>query len=159
MLKVSTIDLAKRSDRTGDGMFQVCSIEIDDGSGRALRTGGAARFMVSIDSNETVHNNAHATMRLVVRDKMDRIVTSLGNEATGEEIVLQPGRTQALCHLEKLPLVPGSYLLDFAIRTNGVLHDKLFGAASFDVMAGDFHGVGKGEHIGFFHLEQRWALA
>lgn len=158
MSKVSTVDLAKRSDRTGDGLFQVCSIKIDDGFGRALRTGSPARFIVSIDSKKAVHNIAHAAMRLVVRDKMDRIVTSLGNEVTGQEIVLQEGRTQAVCHLEKLPLVPGSYLLDFAVRTNGTLHDKLFCAATFDILAGDFHGVGKGEHLGLFHLEQQWTL-
>jgi hypothetical protein len=45
-----------------------------------------------------------------------------------------------------------------SLRVRGELCDKVFGAATFEVLPGDFFGSGRSEHIGFVHVEHDWSV-
>jgi lipopolysaccharide transport system ATP-binding protein len=148
--------IADRTDRTGEGRFRVQSIRIDDGLGRPLRTGGSAQFAVTLSGDIADYMPVQPSLRLGIRDNRERLIAMLANELTGDALELHDNMRQLTCRIDKLPLVPGSYIIDFALRVRGALQDKMFLAGSFDVLSGHFFDAGRAEHAGVVHLEQRW---
>lgn len=147
-----------RTDRTGAGTITVANLSFADGNGHPIMTGQAARFEVALRLHESLPQDCSLMIRIVIRDHMDRILALLSNELTGQTLMLRD-RTIFQCRMDKIPLVPGQYLVDVSVWSNGVLEDKVFRAASFDVLPGDFHGGGKTVHIGSIHLGQSWEVA
>jgi lipopolysaccharide transport system ATP-binding protein len=154
--RLKTTPLAARTDRTGDGTCRLTAIAVDDGSGRPPRTGSPMQVAVTISTNGGSPNGHSLALRIPVRDSMDRLVTVLGNDLSGETLQARPGHSTLVCRLDRLPLTPGAYALDAALRCNGTLADKVFGAAQFDVLPGDFFGSGKTEQVGMLHVPHRW---
>jgi len=149
--------LDARTDRTGEGAFQVTAVVVGAGEIRPAMTGGPVTFRVeSVCRRARRPSEVQVMVRLAIRDHLDRVLTLLSNELTGEDLPM-PGETASFaCTIDRLPLVPGRYMIDVALWVNGLLQDKMFRASSFDVLPGDFYGAGRATHVGSFHIAQRW---
>ncbi len=148
--------IASREDRTGDGALRCCALQIDDGSGLPPRTGGTIAFGLELRGTETFKPIGSVGVRIAIRDDMDRIVTMLGNDEAGVEILAAGPTLSVTCTNDRLPLVPGQYVVDIAVRTGSILHDKIFRAATFQVMPGPYFVSSRQEQVGVFHMDQAW---
>lgn len=148
--------LELRADRTGNGSIKVSSMIINGNDGVSVHTGGKAIISLSLLSYNNKNIGKTLVCKIAIKDNLDRVVTYLSNELTGNILVLNP-ETKVYCLIEEISLVPGVYVLDVAIYSSGVLCDKLKKAASLIVNPGDFHGAGKSIHNGVFHTKQEWA--
>ncbi len=90
---------------------------------------------------------------------MERVVTVLANELTGHMLSNELTSAHIVCRVERLPIMPGTYTVDLSLRARGELQDKVFQAATFEVLPGDYFGSGKNEHIGFIHIQHDWSVA
>jgi lipopolysaccharide transport system ATP-binding protein len=152
----STQSLADRKDRAGEGTCRVLSIAIHDGAGMPAKTGGAAEFILDLGGLLSDGDVPQLDVRIGIRDRSERVITMLGNAGAGQPIEASKTGAQVVCRIPRMPLVPGTYLVDIAVRVRGVLEDKVWRAASFDVLSGNFSECGRNEHAGFFHVEQAW---
>jgi len=150
--------LEHRSDRSGEGNLRLVSLGVDDGAGGPPRTGAPALLRVAIRGETVGNKSLNLSIRVPLRDQMDRLVTFLSNELTNDELVFANGHraVELTCHIEKLPLVPGLYVADIALWSNGKTEDKIMRAYSFEVGAGDYFGFGRGIQIGCFQMSQAW---
>jgi lipopolysaccharide transport system ATP-binding protein len=151
-----TTDVAGRQDREGAGECRIVRFGIAGPGGRPLMTGAPALIEVGVSSERVLQPSDHLVFNVVIRDHMDRMLTLLTNELTGE-ILATSGREAAFeCEVAKLPLVPGRYSLDVSVWLRGTRQDRVMRAAAFEVLGGDFFGAGKAIHIGSFHVGQTW---
>src|SRR5262249_16696618 len=150
--------LSERTHRTGAGRLRVAAIDVHDGRGRPLRTGAPASIVLTLSGPELGATDPHPMLRVGISDSMERMLCMLANELTGTVLEVNHEQPRIACHIERLPLVPGRYLINFALRASGVLQDKMFRAAAIDVLPGDFFSAGSAEHSGVFHLPQDWRV-
>ena len=150
----SKASLLERTDRQGLGKTRAKSFEVCDEQGRsAVRTGDRVTFRVVLESQQ---DGGIAEMRLFVVDTLEKPLTMLANENTGDTIRLTRGDNILECSIPSLSLVPGTYLLSFALRVDGQLQDKLNRVHSFDVYPGNFFVKTNNEHAGVMHVPHSW---
>jgi lipopolysaccharide transport system ATP-binding protein len=157
--EAGTASLAERVDRSGEGGFRISSVAVNPEDQGVVSTGSKVRFNVTVSRHADDRTAPKLLVRLALRDHMDRLVALLSNELTGEDLAAGSRTTTFTCHVDRMSLVPGTYLLDMSLWLNDVLQDKIFRAASFDVSAGDFHGAGRPLHVGILHIDQRWTVS
>jgi len=150
--------LSGRVDRSGEGRIKVTLIDTNDGAGRPPRTGAPLHIRMRVEGEFRRGNDEALSVRIAIRDSMERVVTVFSNEFVGVDL-RSDGSSWIVCSVDELPIVPGGYYLDFSLRVNGLLEDKVFRAASLEIVSGDFFGSGKSEHLGFFHVKQQWSTA
>jgi lipopolysaccharide transport system ATP-binding protein len=151
-------NLDDRLDRSGVGDCRFIALEIKGRNGPP-QTGGAIEFVASIAGLEQQMANSSFSLRIAIRDSMERVVTVLANELTGEHLEASPASCRIVCSIDRLPIMPGNYIVDLSLRARGELQDKVFHAAAFEVLPGDFFGAGKSEHIGVAHIQHKWSVA
>ena len=150
--------LQDRTDRSGEGRCRFAHLTINPDHAGIVATGGPLVFRMALAAREGFDSGgAKPILRLALRDQTDRLIAFLSNELTNQELLLRQSTQFFSCTIDRLPLVPGSYILDVSLWMNDVLQDKIFRAISFDVTGGDFYGTGRSTHVGLFHLDQRWA--
>ncbi|QEE43668.1 ABC transporter ATP-binding protein (plasmid) [Rhizobium sp. WL3] len=150
-------ELGSRTDRSGRGGMKVNRVEVSDGEGHPAATGNPSQIRIEFQSEKL--ERASVMVRIGVRDSLDRTLTLLSNELTGEELSINSVsgcRHVLLCQIPRLPLVPGEYALDIALWSNGYLEDKVFRATAFEVVSGSFFAKGKDHHVGVVHIDQTW---
>ena len=139
-----TVTVADRTDRQGDERARIdsiCLISDDRGPVDAVSSGECCRLVFGVDSRGGSSSNS-ALLNVLVRDYLDRIIffTSTAQSAlhVGED--LDKGRFVAT--LPNVMLVPGHYTIDYSLRLDGQVSDKIMRAFSFEVTPGDFFKAG-----------------
>ena len=138
-------------------------VELLNGAGEvvsALETGQPAALRMLLSTQHPWNN---VTAAFGVNSLLDNYrVGVLSSSVSGNDLSIQPPQTHLVCHLPKVPLMPGRYRLTL-MATAG--HRTLFylpEAMDVDVVAGDFFGSGKlpeSSWGGPCLIEHRWASA
>ncbi len=155
-------DLSAYANRQYSGDLRFTRFYLEDEHGRRAEAGQTGRplsLVVEYESAAPLTGRAvHAS--IAVNGALgDRICTLISHIAQGELGDL-PQRGRLRCRLDKLPLMPGQYLLDFYGDVNEICNEWLFSAASLNVTEGDYYGTGKlplpGR--GAFLAEHQWSV-
>jgi len=94
-----------------------------------------------------------------VRDYYGRPLMVFWTQLTNQRFDYLPRQGRLVCRIPKLPLRPGSYLLDISGQLGNHPSDKIYGAAKLEVEPGDFFGTGQPAPRGAaFLCEHSWAL-
>lgn len=150
-------ELSGRTDRSGRADMRVERITVSDGEDRPAATGRPAHFRIEFQSKHD--GRIPMFVRIGLRDQMDRTLALLSNELTGEDISIKSesgGHYVVECRIPRMPLVPGEYAIDIALWSGGYLDDKVFRAATFEVLPGSYFARGKDHQVGIVHIDQTW---
>jgi lipopolysaccharide transport system ATP-binding protein len=151
--------LSDRTDRAGQGKIKLVDVEIhssEEGISTTLATGRPARFLFHVNGVQpglscifTIYDQRGlpvAHFNSAVHSPEDTQDTAIGS--------------QLLCELDELPLYPGRYRINVAIRLGVELQDHVEGARFFDVEQGAFRGRPTPSTPGYGNvcLHHRWKL-
>ena len=85
----------------------------------------------------------NVTVWIWVRNTMGQRILNFWSKCTGQDFDHLSATGQLVCRLPKLPLRPGSYLIDLAARVGTNPTSRVTEAARIDVVPGDFFGSGR----------------
>ncbi|MFH1058075.1 MAG: ABC transporter ATP-binding protein [Pseudomonadota bacterium] len=154
-------DLSQRNEhRTGDQRVVYTGLSLRDGAGGGVGyavCGQPLQVVLSYQAKEGEAKNASAWFW--VRDYLGRQVLCFWSRLTNQDFARLPGEGKLVCHIPRLPLAPGSYVLDLAVRVGEVESDKVPNAARLEVAPGDFFGSGRPiSQVGEVLCDHSWTL-
>ena len=84
-------------------------------------------------------------------------VLVLSNLSSNKNLLISESNGLVKCTIPKLPLGEGVYNINLEAKIAGGPADKINGAASFEVLAGDFYGTGFASNLqSNFYAESIW---
>jgi lipopolysaccharide transport system ATP-binding protein len=157
---VATTRLCDRKDRQGEGRIRLVHIGTHSENGTtqdSLMSGQHVEFRIDFEcrSDEQL---GKVNFAVGIYAATGTFVTMLSNEIASALFENIGAKGTVSCHLEKLSLTPGTYVLNLAVLENNIMQDWIKEAAVIRVEIGDFFGTGKltpDTHGGVL-FEQRW---
>jgi len=139
---------SRRKDRIGDGKIRLTELEIRDAQGnkvRSIRTGDTLQLhlLYEVQPGITVDN---LLIGFNIRTEMDLPALHHNNRLTGQDLGRLSGKGRIVFTLPNVPLIPGTYLLSYALMPEwglgGRYHDCINMARELHVDHGDYYGTG-----------------
>lgn len=152
---VSLIPIGERKDRQGFGRFIIEAIEIySDG---VISTGRDLSVVVSYKNMDRDINVSEFGMSIWT-DQDIKLISLSSEFCGGLENIPQRGKVK--CVIKKLPLVKGSYFLNFFVSSVAGLEDYIVHATKFHVEDSNFFGTGKSVDPawGALAVEHQWII-
>ncbi len=153
--------LAERTDRRGDGQIRFTSIQLVDDNGKEMeyiRTGDTFSFIVAYESISG-QSLRHVSIRILIVDKMDRLITQFWSKFTGQDFKDIPSKGSFVCKATRFALMSGEYGITIKAFVNGELSDKINFASKLTVQGGDFFNTRRTEDFkGLFVSDQEWGI-
>ncbi len=141
----SSINLADRKDRSGNGIVRFQLVKLKDENNnqlQAFQCGNLSILSIQITfQKNSVINNLHIAVG--IDDKYGNRITQLNSEVTNDVLSINDTTNSIDIVMNHLPLQPGSYGFTLFSTVNGEITDWIQEAGSFDVEAGDFYNTGK----------------
>ena len=161
-LTSNIVSLADREDRIGSGEIRVVGIEIKDTEGNVLdlvHSGQTIEFHLHYESKQSVMlTNLIAS--IAVKTQLETPVFLQHNRMTQDEFGMIPGKGTFVCRINKLPIVPSSYQVNYALIKDGTCLDGLNNSLELSVVEGDFYQSGEVPPIshGICLVDAQWRL-
>lgn len=157
----NSVRLSDRNDRIGSGVLRFKKLQLTDGSGRPinhLRCGGAASIALEYECDKGFDGPADLIVNIVFSNSKGVRLFGVPTDAIRRTDGHLYPHGRFVCHIPKLPLLPGNYEVDIACIRNRELTDKIMGAATITVTEGDPHGTGAlpHPHYGDIVLPYSW---
>jgi len=156
----STVDLATREDRTGNGAVRVAKVTFSDESGRPVENALAGEPLTIRVAYQAPRPPGSLEVHAWLCDDQGARVSILSSRYTGDIFRGPPARGHLECRIPRVGLTPGTYSLDLCLESGMELCDYVLGAASLGVEPGPFFATGRtppAEH-GPMLTENRWTL-
>ena len=148
-----------RTDRQGEGPIKATALEVRNrGSDiiNVVTAGRSAEFAIKYVNEAGNISLGSVAIFVAVRDSFDRLITTIDRVLSAADVQKLPLRGCFWCDVETLPLVPGNYTLEYSIRVNGDVSDKLFRAVHFEVVSGSNSEGTYRQARGVILLQQCW---
>ncbi len=156
---IGIVLLAERKDRSGGGQLRFTEFSLQDSQGKpvnAVMTGDTVSLVMSYITPGNPLQDVRVWFN--IRDSYGRLLMCLYTSAVGSDFAELPPAGQLICHIPRLPLVPGMYSVDIFSRVNHkVSADNITSAATIEVLPGDFFGTGVSlQGMGDFLCDHSW---
>jgi lipopolysaccharide transport system ATP-binding protein len=154
-------DLQERSlDRSGDRRVGFTSLSLRDGQGQPTEFAVCGQPVeVVLDYRTDGREAKNASAWFWVRDYLGRQLLCFWSRLTNQDFATLPAQGKLVCRIPRLPLAPGSYILDLAVTVGGNRADKIKNAARLEVTPGDFFGTGRAiNQVGDVLCDHSWTL-
>ncbi|MFH1033284.1 MAG: ABC transporter ATP-binding protein [Pseudomonadota bacterium] len=160
-LEVACQEGLEGREREGTGVIGLKGFTVRDEQGRPspfVLCGDAVEFVIDFATQDGREiSNVMAWMWL--RDHLGQPIMCLYTRLTGQDFDKIPGQGRFVCRVPRLPLAPGTYLVDIMARALGHPSDKVIGAAKLEVAPGDFYGTGRSlQGVGTVLCDHSWRL-
>jgi lipopolysaccharide transport system ATP-binding protein len=143
--------------RDGDGKIRFESLEISgDGTG-APTCGGKVLFKIRWRASEILRGVV--VVRVAIRDQLDRMITILDNELSGNPFELNGLTGEAICEVPRMTLVPGVYFADVSIWCARTRQDRVLRALAFEIHPGGFFSSGAAMAAGYVCVDHSWCVS
>jgi len=157
---LSNVPLAERRDREGGQGGCLNGMTVNDlpaESGPMVYCGSKVTFRLQYQIREPV---IAPFFSLSFWDNQGSQILYLTTRMAGCQLSTLSGSGAISCVVDKMPLVPGDYLLNVALWTDERCIDKVEGAATLHVSEGAFFGSADTSHFkyGKFLVEHRWSV-
>jgi len=139
--------LVDRTDRIGTGSVRLTRFRMLDGNKSpisSVRTGDEIYLVFDYRFSVDKYRKAKDVYISVVveNDKRQRLF-GLPSEVLAAELTNMPVEGTLVCHVKRLPLVPGTYYLTVSLLIDRQLVDKVTDVATISVQEGDYYGTGR----------------
>ena len=137
--------LGERTDREGDQRLKFLAYQLLDSCRNALASVNAGQdlriaFRYESQNREPL-KNVHVAIG--INGKYDERLTHLSTNVSGEDFAEIPSKGVIICHIPRLPLLPGKYSFNLFSTVSGEISDWIQNAGTFEVVYGDFFGSGR----------------
>lgn len=129
--------------RQGNGKFVVTNFEFLNAAHQPvmlLETGMDAFLKVSYTSLE---NSPNPVVNILIRNSYQQIIGNLLTRMAYPGVLKLATEGSVLCHIPKLPFLPGRYTIDIILKHDYDVTDHIEGLTIMEVEKGDFYGTGK----------------
>lgn len=143
---LSSISLAERKDRKGDGRIRFTSVEFQNELGEKTTYfySGQNIKIVLFFKNTAQENLDKFNVAIGIDNQIGERVTILSTEVIGSTFHNVRNNIDCLViNIKKLPLTPGRYGFTIFSSINSVITDWISNAGFFQVEGGDFYNTGK----------------
>ena len=143
--QTAKICIADRIDRVGEGKLKVTEITFLDKESMPMNeliSGQELSVKVEYECINTYQGNS-VTVALAIYGDDGILYTVLNSEHAGVDYKLVKGNGCFTCHINKLPLMEGTYFVNVSVNDSGITQDWVQEAVFINVIAGDFYGTGK----------------
>jgi lipopolysaccharide transport system ATP-binding protein len=135
-------DLADRVDRQGSGKLRFLDCQLAGGAeSLGVPVCGAPATVILRYQGQPPLRNVHISVGLYTPTGEGALY--LSNDFSPVVFDHLPASGTVHCRLDRLPLMPGSYVVNLYCTVNGLLADWVIDAVRFEVGEGDFFGTGK----------------
>jgi lipopolysaccharide transport system ATP-binding protein len=136
------IALSDRKDRQGNGKLRFVEFSVTSSihSNDTIVCGTPTSFVIKYKGTPPLQN---VQVAIGLYTPLGEGVLLLSNDLTGKWFDDLPSTGAFVCHFEKLPLLPGTYVVNLYCTVNGILADWVVDAARIHVAEGDYFGTGK----------------
>ena len=143
----STVDLLNIDNRVrwkGDGALQLTKINLKNQTHSTSSFITGDKFIVNIDFKLNNLDLIDAPIELIIKIQNQNMndVLVLSNLSSNKKLLISDSKGLVKCLIPKLPLGEGVYNINLEAKIAGGPADKINGAASFEVLPGDFYGTG-----------------
>jgi lipopolysaccharide transport system ATP-binding protein len=140
-------NLSARTDRTGTGSVRLTRLTLLDKSKRpatSAKTGEEVYFEFNYQMAADYRKKAtDVFVNIVVENEKRQRLFGLPSEVLAVDLTNLSQNGSFVCHVKRLPLVPGTYYITAALLIDRQLVDKVLDVATFTVLEGDFFGTGR----------------
>lgn len=155
----STVPLGERRDRRGDGSIRMMDIRFgtsDNPESGFWATGKNALIHLNY---QCIPDQRYRNIEIAigVRKQDQTRMLYLGTKVVKQDLDFVCGLGSSICQIKRLPLEPGRYSIITEIKQNGIIVDFVQGAATIDVMEGDYYGTGVIWPYGGFLCDYSWS--
>jgi lipopolysaccharide transport system ATP-binding protein len=157
-LEGASENLLERAVRGGQGEIRLVKIDISAGAPglpETLTTGGPARFRFYVNPPKR-----GLSCVFTIYNELGQQITYFDSALQSQLDCVDPESSTAFsCQVDELPLLPGRYRINVAIKRNGEIQDHLEGAAFFNVKADRAYGRSMTNQNGYCNvvLNHRWS--
>ena len=158
----STVDLLNIDNRVrwkGDGALQLTKINLKNQTHSTSSFITGDKFIVNIDFKLNNLDLIDAPIELIIKIQNQNMndVLVLSNLSSNKKLLISDSKGLVKCLIPKLPLGEGVYNINLEAKIAGGPADKINGAASFEVLPGDFYGAGFASNLqSDFYAESIW---
>lgn len=157
----TSVALYDRKDRIGSGVVRFRKLSLTDSNGRAvnhLRCGESGSIALDYECDRGFEGPADLIVNIVFSNSKGVRLFGVPTDAIRRTDGQLYPKGRFVCHIPKLPLLPGNYEVDIACLRNRELADKIMGAATITVTEGDPYGTGAlpHPHYGDIVLPYSW---
>lgn len=131
------------STRKGNGKFVVTDIRFLNNKMEPvamLETGMEANIKISYATTE---NNPNPVVNLIIRNSFQQEIGNLLTRIAHNGVMKLQREGDIICHIPKLPFMPGRYAVDLMMKFDYEVTDHIEGITIMEVEKGDFYGTGK----------------
>ncbi len=141
----AAINIADRTDRSGNQVLKFQSVALQDESGKALTSFQCGKKVVM---SIRFKNNSGSPLRNLniavgIDDEYGQRVGFMSNDLTDQVFNAEPAQERVEISIPKFPFRQGIYTFSLYAKVNGEVADWVREAGTIDVEAGDFYGTGK----------------
>ncbi len=155
-----SLPLASRTDRQGNGRLKFTAFQAtgEPESDTGVVLGHPAAFTLRYEASSRLRN-VHVSLGF--RTALNEGALYASNELVGKELDDLPAHGTLVCSFDKLPLLPGTYMVNVYCTVNGVVADWVADAACVQVLSGDYFGTGRvpPQGYGSVVVPCRWDLS
>lgn len=139
------IDIADRSDRSGNRTILFQSVSLKDAEGKALSAFQCGKDVVMSIRFKNTTGAALRNLNIAVGidDEYGQRVAHLNNDLTDQLFQASADNDTVEIAIPKFPFRQGTYTFSLYAKVNGELADWVREAGNIDVEAGDFYNTGK----------------
>lgn len=145
--------------RQGNGAIRVTSIKFFDASKKevaSLSTGQKMCIRLYYTAEQNVINDKKIEIRLGIRDLKNNLLLALRNDLTGDELSISK-KGYFECEVDFFPLAPDSYFLNYSVRVEKDVADKVVNGLALDVVTSNVFNTGKKLSDGIVITPHKWS--
>ncbi len=146
--------------REGRGQVKVVGFSMVDEAGEAiaeLTTGRGCSFVFDFETEVGVEA-CNMTFAFGLRDRFNQRLTRFSSEDQCVTFDKVPNKGQVRCHVDRMPLACGDYLLGVIVKGGPEIQDYVPDAGVVHVGAGDFFHVGRPSTDGPMFVMHDWEM-
>jgi homopolymeric O-antigen transport system ATP-binding protein len=136
---------AGESEHGGTGEFVVTALQLLDGDGRPTPTLACGeRCFVGLDCERRLaptKENSKTMAKIAIYDEFGQRMFSLASIYGERQLPPLNDQARILCEIPKLPLLPGSYRINYELYIDGQCVDAQVSARNLDVVVGKYYGT------------------
>jgi lipopolysaccharide transport system ATP-binding protein len=137
--------LSERTDRTGTGAARLMKMQLLDADNipvQSVETGAPVYFSLDYSyPSADVQKPKDVFVSIVIENDKKRRVFGLPSEVLPVNLTGLSSQGTFLCHIPRLPLVPGTYYVSASLLIDRQLVDKVTDVMVLSVTEGDFYGT------------------
>lgn len=131
------VDLGQRTDREGGGLVKFTRITCNNGG--EVKAGESLRLMIEFEATGKVD---HLQIAVKISRNYREVVLCLDNRLMGIKLSAKRGINRVEVILPRLDLMPNKYLIDLWAGSGTIAEDRIFNAATLNVLERDVYGSG-----------------